>query len=273
MKNRAGRFISYLFLLISSLISIFPFYWMFVISTNTTAAANKFPPKIIPGDQFIANIQNAWENADFIAALFNTLIVAGTITISQLFFCSLAAFALARLQFKGRNFVFIIIVSTLLLPPASPIPLYIIVSKFDWINSLYAVIIPFLVGAFGVFLMKQFIETAIHPELIESAKMDGARNFQTYYRIVLPIIKPGLATLAIITFMAIWNDFVWPSIVLKDQSVQTLQLAVRGLQNAYNRDTALVVTGAFITTLPLLAIFIPFSRQFISGLTEGSVKG
>ncbi|NDI35875.1 carbohydrate ABC transporter permease [Chengkuizengella sediminis] len=273
MKNRTGRFISYIFLIISSLVSVFPFYWMFVISTNSTAAANKFPPKIIPGNQFFENIQNAWQNADFVTALFNTLIVAGTITVSQLFFCSLAAFALARLEFKGRKLIFLLIVSTMLLPPASPIPLYMIVSKFDWINSLYAVIIPFLVGAFGVFLMKQFIESSIHPELIESAKMDGARNFQTYYQIVLPILKPGLATLAIITFMGVWNDFVWPSIVLKEQSVQTLQLAVRGLQNAYNRDTALIVTGAFITTLPLLAIFIPFSRQFIAGLAEGSVKG
>ncbi|MDP5275147.1 carbohydrate ABC transporter permease [Chengkuizengella axinellae] len=273
MKSPIGRFISYLFLVIVSFISVFPFYWMFVLSTRSNADAFKFPPILTPGNQFFTNLQTAWERSDFLTATVNTLIITGTVTVSQLFFCSLAAFALARLTFKGRKFLLLFIIITLTLPGIGQIPLYMIISKLNWINDLRAVIVPALVSAFGVFLIKQYIDASVHPELIESAKVDGARNFQTYYKIVLPIIKPGLATLAIITFMGTWNAFIWESIVLRDESVRTIQLAIRNLQGTYTRETAIVVTGAFVATLPLLAIFIPFSRQFIAGLAEGSVKG
>ncbi len=268
-----GRLTTYIFLIVTVVISIFPFYWMFVIGSNTTADANKFPPLLIPGDLYITNITKVFRDIEFFQALFNTIFVTTTITVSQLFFCSLAAFAFSRLHFKGRSFLFLFIVTTLMIPQQLGIvPLYMIMQKFDWVNTLYAVIVPGLIGAFGIFWIKQYTDTSVHPELIESARIDGSSNFHTYRKIVLPIILPGMATLGILTFMATWNDFLWPSIVLKDASVHTIQIALRNLNKVYYRDVAMIMAGTFLATVPLLIVVGLFSRYFISGITAGAVK-
>ncbi|MEX2415026.1 MAG: carbohydrate ABC transporter permease [Paenibacillaceae bacterium] len=268
-----GRFSAYVLLCTTVLISIFPFYWMFVIGSNTTADANKFPPLVVPGDLYIDNITRVFHDIPFFKALFNTFIVSVTITASQLFFCALAAFALSRLNFKGRNFLFIFIIATLMIPQQlGIIPLYIVMQKFGWVNTLYAVIFPGMIGAYGIFWIKQYTDSTVHPELIESARIDGCSNFRTFITIVLPIIVPAMATLAIITFMNTWNDFLWPSIVLKDASVQTIQIALRNLNKVYYRDVAMIMAGAFLATIPLLIIVGLLSRFFISGITTGAVK-
>jgi len=273
MNNKFGRFVAYVFLSIMMLLSAFPFYWMFVIGSNTTADANQFPPVIVPGNLYFTNIVKVFENIDFMKALLNTFVVAGTVTLTQLFFCSLAAFAFSRLNFKGRNFLFVFIVTTIAIPQQlGIIPLYIIMQKFQLINTLYALILPGMIGAFGVFWMKQFTDTAVHHELIESARIDGCSNFHTYYRIVIPIVVPALATLGILTFMGAWNDFLWPSIVLKDASKHTIQIALRNLNRVYYRDVAMIMAGTFLATIPLLLIVGIFSRFFISGITAGALK-
>ncbi|WP_424767842.1 carbohydrate ABC transporter permease [Paenibacillus sp. sgz302251] len=271
--QRIGRLSAYAFLLVTVLISIFPFYWMFVIGSNTTADANRFPPVIVPGSLYMENITNVFNNIEFFRALGNTVIVSVAITAAQLFFSSLAAFALSRLHFKGRHVLFVFIVTTLMIPQQlGIIPLYIIMQNLSLINTLTAVILPGIVGAYGIFWMKQYMDSSVHYELIESARIDGCGTFRTYATIALPIMAPALATLGIIMFMGTWNDFLWPSIVLKDSSVHTIQIALRNLNKVYFRDIAMIMSGTFLATIPLLIVVGVFSRYFISGITAGAVK-
>lgn len=263
----------YVLLLLAALISLFPFYWMFVIGSQTTAAVNQFPPVMIPGSRFLLNAENVLERIRFFRGLLNSLVVSGSITLSVLFFSSLAGFAFAKLKFYGRTFLFVFIVATMMIPmQLGLIPQYMIISHFGWLDSFKAVIVPAMVSAFGVFWMRQYIASAIPDELMEAGRIDGCSNFRLYAGIVLPAIRPALATLGIVTFMQQWNDFLWPLVVLKDQRVHTIQIMLRLLNDAYYTDYAMVLAGTFMATLPILIIFLIFSKQFIAGITEGAVK-
>ena len=268
-----GRIIVYAILLMMTILSIFPFYWMLVIGSHDTSAVNKFPPAMLPGTKFMENVNKVFSNIDFFAAIGNSVIASTCITLSVLFFCSIAGFAFAKLQFKGRNVLFIFILATMMVPSQlGLIPSYMIISKLGWINSLNAVIVPGLVNAFGVFWMRQYISATIPNELMDAGRIDGCSNFRLYWNITIPSIRPALATLGLITFMNVWNDFLWPLVVLKDRSVQTIQIALRTLNGAYYKDFAMILNGTFLATLPLLIVFLLFSKHFIAGLTEGSVK-
>lgn len=263
----------YTFLVISSLLSLFPFYWMFVIGSNTTSSVNQFPPAMLPGTHFIENAMNVFDRIDFFGAMFNSFFISTTVTLSVLFFCSLAGFAFAKLQFEGKNLLFVFLLATMMIPPQlGLIPSFMIISSLGWIDTLQAVIVPAMVSAFGVFWMRQYISSAIPDELLEAARMDGCSTFRTYWNIVLPTVKPGLATLGIVTFMNTWNDFLWPLVVLKDRSVHTIQIALRTLNDVFYTDYSMILAGTFMATLPILIVFILFSRYFIAGLTEGAVK-
>lgn len=265
---------TYVVMCIFFALSTLPFYWMFVIGSRTTADTNRFPPALTPGNLYITNILKVFDEIAFFHALWNTLVIACIVTASTLFFGSLAAFALSKLKFTGSKFLFIFIIGTLMIPSQlGLVPLYIIMANFGWIDDLKAVIFPGLVGAFGIFWMKQYIDSTVHNELIESARIDGCTNFQTYWMVVIPVIKPALASLGILTFMNAWIDFVWPSVVLKDSTVQTIQIALRNLNKVYYRDNAMIMAGTFLATIPLLIAAIIFSKQFIAGLTQGAVKG
>lgn len=263
----------YIFLILSGLLSIFPFYWMFVIGSNTTSAINKFPPVVVPGSNFLENAMNVLDRINFFGALFNSFIVSAIITISVLFFCSLAGYAFSKLEFKGRDFFFVMVIATMMIPPQlSLIPNFMIMSGIGWVDDLRAVIVPAAVNAFGVFWMRQYISTSVPYDLVEAARIDGCGNFRIFWSIVLPTVKPGLATLGIFTFMTAWNDFLWPLVVLKDRSVHTIQIALRTLNDVYSTDYSLILAGTFMATVPVLIVFLIFNRQFIAGLTEGSVK-
>ncbi|MCI3923816.1 carbohydrate ABC transporter permease [Paenibacillus sp. TRM 82003] len=264
----------YIVMCVFFILSTLPFYWMFVIGSRTTADTNRFPPALTPGSLYIENIMKVFDEIAFFHALWNTLVIAVIVTASTLFFGSLAAFALSKLKFTGSKFLFVFIIGTLMIPTQlGLVPLYIIMANFGWIDDLKAVIFPGLVGAFGIFWMKQYIDSTVHTELIESARIDGCTNFQTYWMVVVPVIKPALASLGILTFMNAWVDFVWPSVVLKDSTVQTIQIALRNLNKVYYRDNAMIMAGTFLATIPLLVAAILFSKQFIAGLTQGAVKG
>lgn len=263
----------YLFLLISGLFSIFPFYWMFVIGSNTNSEVSKVPPAMIPGQNFAENAAKVFERIDFFGATFNSFVIASLITVSVLFFCSLAGFAFAKLKFKGKEPLFIFIIASMMIPSQlGLIPLFMIMTNLGWVNGLQAVIVPGMVNAFGVFWMRQYISSSVPFDLVEAARIDGCSNFRIYWNIVLPAIKPGLATLGIITFMGSWNDFLWPLVVLKDQSSHTIQIALRTLNDAYTTDYPMVLAGTFLATLPILIVFLIFNKQFIAGITEGAVK-
>ncbi|WP_456276215.1 carbohydrate ABC transporter permease [Bacillus sp. AK128] len=263
----------YLILGIATVLSIFPFYWMFVMATNSNEVINRIPPAILPGDALVTNFTNVMNTIDFFGAMWNSFIVSSIITIGVLFLCSLAGFAFAKLNFKGKNFLFVFILVTMMIPPQlGLIPQYIIITKLDWLNDLKAIIVPGLIDAFGIFWMRQYISSNVPDELVDAAKIDGCSIFRVYWNIAVPVIIPAFATLAIIKFMYVWNDFLWPLVVLRDKETHTIQVALRGLIDNYVRDNGMILSGTFWATVPLVIIFLLLNRMFIASLTEGAVK-
>ncbi|QDP41310.1 carbohydrate ABC transporter permease [Radiobacillus deserti] len=271
--NMLSKTVIYLLLAVASLLSIFPFYWMFVMATNENSAINSVPPAMIPGSQLVTNFQNVLNTIDFFGAIGNSLIVSTITTIGVLFLCSLAGFAFAKFHFKGKNILFVAILVTMMIPPQlGLIPQYIIITKLDWLNDLKAVIVPGLIDAFGIFWMRQYISSNVPDELVDAAKIDGCSNFRVYWNIAVPVIIPAFATLAIIKFMYMWNDFLWPLVVLRDESTYTIQIALRGLIDNYVKDNGMILSGTFWATVPLVIVFLLLNRLFIQSLTEGAVK-
>ncbi len=272
-KFSMSKLFVYALLVIAAFLSIFPLYWMFVMATNHNSAINSVPPAFIPGSELVTNFTNVINTIDFMGAIWNSLIVSTVATIGVLFLCSLAGFAFAKFEFKGKNFLFVAILVTMMIPPQlGLIPQYIIITKLDWLNDLKAIIVPGLIDAFGIFWMRQYISSNVPDELVDAAKIDGCTNFRVYWNIAVPVIIPAFATLAIIKFMYIWNDFLWPLVVLRDESSFTIQVALRGLIDNYVRDNGMILSGTFWATVPLIIIFLLLNRLFIQSLTEGAVK-
>jgi cellobiose transport system permease protein len=266
---------TYLLLAVTLLFAAFPLYWMFVIATSNDEALAKLPPAIIPGDQFMTNVQEVFSLQDvyFAASLVNSLIVSSVVTASVLFFCSLAGFAFAKLRFKGSNALMLFVVLTLTVPnQLGIVALYIVMGKLGWNGTLLAVIAPGLVTAFGVFYMRQFIVNTVPDELVESARVDGATTMRVYANIVLPAIRPALAVLGLLTFVATWNDFQWPLITLSGTDFPTSMVAVSDLASGNYVIYRRVLAGAFIATVPLLVMLFIGGRQIVRGIMEGAVK-
>ncbi|MFI6328253.1 carbohydrate ABC transporter permease [Micromonospora chersina] len=270
----AGR-LTYLALGLTALMSVFPIYWMFVVASRTSDAMGQVPPPLTPGGNLGANIARLFDNTDayFLTGLINSAIVAGTVTVSVVFFSTLAGFAFAKLRFRGRNALLLVIVATMMVPTQlGVIPLYLLMTKLNWNDRLPAVIVPALVTGFGVFMMRQYAGQAVSTELIEAARMDGCNTARIYWNVVLPALRPAAAVLGLLTFMTTWNDFLWPYAVLNDPENPTVQLSLRALSDGYYQDMSQVFTGTAIATLPLLLVFVVFGRQIIGGIMEGAVK-
>ncbi|MFC7548127.1 carbohydrate ABC transporter permease [Plantactinospora sp. GCM10030261] len=267
--------LTYLTLLLACALSIFPIYWMIVVATRTNDAMGQLPPPLLPGSNLPENVARLFANTDanFLTGLVNSTIVASCVTVSVVLFSSLAGFAFAKLRFRGRNKLLLVIIATMAVPTQlGVIPLYILMSKFGWTGQLQAVIVPCLVTGFGVFLMRQYTADAVADELIEAARVDGCSSLRIYLNVVLPALRPAAAVLGLLTFMATWNDFIWPYAVLNDPANPTVQLSLRSLSNGYYQDMSQIFTGTAIATLPLLLVFVAFGRQIIGGIMEGAVK-
>ncbi|NYF55516.1 carbohydrate ABC transporter permease [Micromonospora purpureochromogenes] len=270
----AGR-LTYAALTLTALLSIFPIYWMFVVASRTSDAMGEMPPPVTPGGNLGANIARLFANTDayFLTGLVNSTIVAVSVTVSVVFFSTLAGFAFAKLRFRGRNALLMVIIATMMVPTQlGVIPLYMLMTKLNWNDRLPAVIVPALVTGFGVFMMRQYAGQAVSTELIEAARMDGCNTARIYWNVVLPALRPAAAVLGLLTFMTTWNDFLWPYAVLNDPENPTVQLSLRALSDGYYQDMSQVFTGTAIATLPLLLVFIVFGRQIIGGIMEGAVK-
>ncbi|MFI5832126.1 carbohydrate ABC transporter permease [Micromonospora sp. NPDC051300] len=267
--------LTYLALILSAALSIFPIYWMFVVASRTSDAMGQVPPPLTPGGNLGANIARLFDNTDayFLTGLINSTIVAVTVTVSVVFFSTLAGFAFAKMRFRGRNALLLAIVATMMVPTQlGVIPLYLLMTKLNWNDRLPAVIVPALVTGFGVFMMRQYAGQAVSTELIEAARMDGCNTARIYWNVVLPALRPAAAVLGLLTFMTTWNDFLWPYAVLNDPENPTVQLSLRALSDGYYQDMSQVFTGTAIATLPLLLVFVVFGRQIIGGIMEGAVK-
>jgi len=274
-QDTRGNWRTYLALTAVLVVSAFPLYWMFVIATSTDEAVSSIPPTVTPSGELMNNLREVFslQQVYFAASLINSVIVASVITASTLFFCSLAGFAFAKLRFKGRNALMVVVILTLTVPnQLGVVALYILMGKLNWNGTLLAVIAPGLVTAFGVFYMRQFVQHAVPDELIESARIDGALTMRIYWNIILPAIRPALAVLGLLTFVATWNDFQWPLITLNGTEFPTSMVALSDLASGNYVIYRRVLAGAFAATVPLLILLIIGGRQIVRGIMEGAVK-
>ncbi len=253
--------------------SAFPVYWSLVVSSQTPDKVDSVPPVLVPGGHLFDNIARVFDQSDFALALWNSIVVSGTITVSVVFFSTLAGFAFAKLRFRGRSALMLLVVATQAVPTElGVIPLYMMMSDFGWAGEIHAVIVPGLVTAFGVFFMRQYFERAVPDELLEAGRMDGCSSIRLYWLVVLPAARPAAAVLGLFTFMQAWNDFFWPLVVLTPEN-PTVQTALSTLASGYTTDYTLVLTAATIGTLPVLAVFLLFGRQIVGGIMQGALKG
>jgi cellobiose transport system permease protein len=269
---------TYAFLLVVLALSIFPLYWSLVVASHDNSAIGAYPPVVSPGGNLFHNIHRLFNagivNVDFVKALANSAIVATVVSFSVVFFSALAGFAFAKLRFRGRKLLLLLVVGTLLIPvQLGVIPLYIEMIHFHWITHLQAVIVPNLVTAFGVFLMRQYIVGGVPNELIAAARVDGCNSWRVFWHVILPAVRPMAAVLGLLTFMNTWNDFLWPYIVLNARN-PTVQVAVTDIATvAYVPDYSLILTACFVSILPLLAVFLLLGRQIVGGIMQGAIKG
>ena len=258
---------------LGALVMLAPFWFMFVFATHSRTEIMSLPPPLFFGTELLDNIRLLTERLPFWRNLGWSLYVALASTALTLLFCSMGGYAFALFEFKFKNVLFGLVMGTMLLPSfMNMIPTFMIMDALGWIDQPKALYIPGAASAFGIFLMRQFVASSIPKDLIEAARMDGCSELGIYARIVLPLLKPALGTLGLITFIASWNNFIGPLIVMRSADNYPLPLALRSLQSPVNTEWGALMTGSAIATLPLVVLFVLSSRQLISGLTAGAVK-
>ena len=264
---------AYLLVGVGALIMLTPFYFMFVFATHSRTEIFNLPPPLFFGDSFMVNLNILTEKIPFWRSLGWSLYVALASTALTLLFCSMGGYAFAMFEFRGKQPLFLLVMGTMLLPSfLGMIPTFMIMDAFGWIDQPRALYIPGAASAFGIFMMRQFIGSSIPKDLIEAARMDGCGELGIYWRIVLPLLAPAMGTLGLITFIASWNNFIGPLIVMRSPEMYTLPLALRSMQSPVNTEWGAVMAGSAIATLPLLVLFAISSRRLIDGLTAGAVK-
>jgi multiple sugar transport system permease protein len=260
-------------LAIGALIMLAPFYFMFVFATHSRTEIMSVPPPLLPGDDLLTNLGILTERISFWRSLGLSLYVALTSTALTLVFCSMGGYAFALFEFRGKSLLFALVMGTMLLPSfMNMIPTFMIMDALGWIDQPRALYIPGAASAFGIFLMRQYTASSVPREILEAARIDGCGELRIYWSIVLPLLRPALGTLGLITFIASWNNFVAPLVVMRSPEMFTLPLALRSLQSPVDTEWGALMAGSAIATLPLLVLFALSSRQLISGLTAGSVK-
>jgi len=268
------RLMAYGIVAIGAVLMLGPFYFMFVFATHTNREILSMPPPLWFGSAFPDNLKQLltslphfWKNVGW------SVYVALMSTALNLFFCSLAGFAFAMYDFKWREGLFGAVMATMLLPSfVGMIPTALTMSWLEWMNQPRALYVPGAVGALGIFMMRQYIESAIPRELVDAARIDGCGEFAIYWRVVLPLIGPAMGTLGLITFIGSWNNFIGPLIVIRDMEMYTVPLALRSLQGTGQIPWGAISAGSAIAVLPLLVLFMLASRRLIEGLTAGAVK-
>jgi len=257
-----------------ALVFAFPFYYVFVLATWRSQEVLAFPPHLWFGTGLLENWTSLFGRVPFATNFLNSLGIATLSTVSVLFFCTLAGFAFSKYQFKLKKTLFFFVIATMAIPGfLNIIPFYKMMVVFGWINTWLPLIVPGMAGAFGIFLMTQFLENALPFELLEAARIDGVGEFSMLWRVVFPLARAGMAVLGVVTFVGSWNNFTGPLILLPDVDATTLPVALSVLNSRVDNNMGALFLGNALTLLPLLVIFMLFSRQIISGLTAGAVKG
>lgn len=263
----------HLFLTLGLIITMVPFIWMLSTSFKSSGAIFAYPPKWIPSPFTLMHYRELFERVKFLTHFKNSLIVATSITILNLFLNSLAGYAFAKYKFLGRDKIFTLLLATMMVPgQVTMMPVFLILKNLGLLNTFSGLIIPGASGVFGIFFMRQFMLT-IPNDLIDSARIDGCSEFRIYWNIILPLCKPALATLAIFTFMGSWNEFLWPLIIMTKESMYTLPVALANLNGQYNTEWGLLMAGSVVVILPILLVFISMQRYFLKGIAMTGVTG
>jgi multiple sugar transport system permease protein len=263
----------FLLLLCGALLMCGPFIWMISTSLKPSAEVFRFPPTLLSANPQPGNYGRIFSTIPFGRAIGNSVIVATSVTVLQLIVCSMAAYAFACLRFRGRETLFLIYLAALMVPSqVTLIPNFILVRNLGWMNSYQGLILPYAFSSFGTFLLRQYMKT-IPTELIEAARIDGANHAQIYAGVVLPLSLPALGALAIFTFVAQWNNFLWPLITTSSPDMQVTTVALASLQGQFNTDWPLLMTGSVLAIVPMLVVFALGNRSFISGITTGGFGG
>lgn len=268
-----SRWLAYATVGIGALVMLAPFYFMFVFATHSRAEIMSLPPPLWFGGDLAGNLEILTRRIPFWNNLGWSLYVALAATALTLLFCSMGGYAFAMFEFRGKPAMFAFVMATMLLPSfMNMIPMFMTMDVLGWIDEPRALYLPGAASAFGIFLMRQFIAASVPRDLVEAARMDGCSELGIYWRIVLPLCKPALGTLGLVTFIASWNNFIGPLIVMRSPERYTLPLALRSLQSPVDTEWGALMAGSAIATLPLLVLFAFSSRQLIAGLTAGAVK-
>ncbi|HEX5238475.1 MAG TPA: carbohydrate ABC transporter permease [Sphingomicrobium sp.] len=258
---------------IAALLVLIPLVWMLAVSFMAPGEAAQFPPPLLPSHPTLVNYRTLFEQYGVGRYLLNSLLISSLATILALLFVVPAGYAFAKLRFSGRDAIFQALIALLVVPgQIGMLPLYLELKAMGLVNSYAGALVPWLAGIFGIFLVRQFC-LSIPTELLEAARVDGASEGLILRRIVLPTLKPVLITLALFVFLGSWNDFMWPLIVLADQHLYTLPVALAALSREHVQDDELMMAGSVVTTLPVLVLFLALQRYYLDGLLAGSVKG
>lgn len=266
--------LAWVVLIVTVVISLWPMYWLFVTALTPTRETIKVPPDLFPINGSFENFQRLFSQArNYWRWGLNSLIVTLSVTLFHVFFDTLSGYAFAKKQFPGKNVMFWIILSTLMIPAhVTLVPLYIVTRQLGLIDSLWALILPGTADVFGIFLMRQYIQT-LPSELEEAARIDGSSEPGVFWHVILPLSKPALGALAIFTFVRFWNAFLWPLIVLQKSVNYTLPVGVNSLQGEFSTDYGLIFAGAALAALPMIVFFLAFQRYFLEGVRMGALKG
>ena len=274
LAGRSSQLAALAMLLVGMLVTIFPFIWVALMSTHSRSEIYSSPPPFFYGDDLQDNYKKLLDIIPFWRVLFNSLYVSIMGTVASILFCSMCAFGFYAYDFRGKNVVFAIMVSTLMIPPALLIiPSFLTIRFLGILDTHFALWFPAAANAFGIFLIRQYMVNSVSQDTLDAARVDGASDFRIYWSVVMPVIKPALATLGIVMFIGLWNNFLAPLIVISSTEKYVLTLALRSVQSLANSPWGAIMLGTFLSMLPLLIAFIFFSKQMMAGLTAGAVKG
>lgn len=272
-SRRVQRAFAYTLLVVGAILALLPMLWMLSASLMPSGEASTFPPHFLPSRITLTHYSDLFTRLSLGKYLFNSALIAIVVTVLSLAINAMAGYAFAKLRFRGRDRLFRALSMGLVLPvQVAMLPLFLLLKNMGLINTYWGVIIPGLASIFGIFLVRQYA-LSIPDEMLDAARVDGASEFRIFWSIVVPGIVPILATLSIWTFLATWNDFMWPLIVLSDDSKYTLPVALANLAGEHVLDTELMMAGSVVTVIPVLLVFLFLQRYYIQGVMAGSVKG
>lgn len=267
------RFLLHIALVGLGILSLIPFLWMLAASFMPSGEASSVPPHFWPSSPTLAHYRALFERMDMGRYVFNSLLIATLATVLSTLINAMAGYAFAKLRFAGRDALFRGLLAAMVIPAqVAMLPLFLLLKSMGLVNTYAGVLVPLLASIFGIFLVRQYAQN-IPDSLLDAARLDGASEWRLFYSIILPLLRPILATLALFTFMGSWNDFMWPLIVLSNDTLYTLPVALANLSGEHMQDVELMMAASTLTVLPVLLVFLILQKQYIAGLTQGSLKG